>query len=89
VPVRTPARDAYHARARSRAIKEEKTMKLVRACFVALAVLLPTAWTLAHADDMKEGEKPAETKKEGKKKKEKAKKDDKKDDKMGDMKMDK
>jgi hypothetical protein len=62
-------------------------MNLVRASLVALAVLLPASWTIAHADDMKEGDKPAETKKEGKKKKAKAKKDDKGD--MGDMKMDK
>jgi hypothetical protein len=60
-------------------------MNLVRACLVALAVLLPASWTVAHADDMKEGEKPAETKKEGKKKK--AKKEDKGG--MGGMKMDK
>jgi hypothetical protein len=59
-------------------------MKLVRACLVALAVLIPTSWTIAHADDMKDGDKGAETKKEGKKKSKKAKKDD-----MGDMKMDK
>ena len=62
-------------------------MNLVRASLVALAVLLPASWTIAHADDMKEGDKPAETKKEGKKKKAKAKKDDKGD--MGGMKMDK
>jgi hypothetical protein len=62
-------------------------MKLVRACLVALAVLLPTSWTIAHADDMKEGDKPADTKKDGKKKSKKAKKDDKGD--MGDMQMDK
>lgn len=57
-------------------------MNLVRASLVALALLLPASWTIAHADD-----KPAETKKEGKKKK--AKKADKDKGDMGDMKMDK
>jgi hypothetical protein len=70
-----------------RSIQKETTMKLIRACFLLLAVLLPASWTVAHADDMKEGDKPAETKKEGKKKKGKAKKDDKGD--MGGMKMEK
>ena len=59
-------------------------MKLIRTCMLALAVLLPTSWTLAHAagDDMKEGgDKGAET---GKKAKKKSKKKDSGD--MGDAK---
>ena len=43
-------------------------MKLIRTCMLALAVLLPTSWTLAHAAD-EGGDKSGETKKEGKKKK--------------------
>ena len=42
-------------------------MKLVRMIFFALAVLLPTSWTVARAAD----EAPAETKKEKKTKKSK------------------
>jgi hypothetical protein len=43
-------------------------MKLIRMVFLALAVLLPTSWTLAHAgDDMKDS--GGEMKKDGKKKK--------------------
>jgi hypothetical protein len=42
-------------------------MKLVRTMFFALAVLLPTSWTVARAAD----EAPAETKKEKKTKKSK------------------
>lgn len=42
-------------------------MKLVRSIFLALAVLLPTTWTIARAAD----EAPAETKKEKKSKKSK------------------
>jgi len=42
-------------------------MKLIRMVFLAMAVLLPSSWTLAHAgDDMKEG--GGEMKKEKKKK---------------------
>jgi hypothetical protein len=59
-------------------------MKMIRAFMLLLAVLLPTSWTIARADDMKEGDKPAETKK-GKKKAKKKEGGD-----MGDMKgMDK
>jgi hypothetical protein len=43
------------------------TMKLIRVLFFGLAVLLPTAWTVAKAAD----EAPAETKKEKKTKKSK------------------
>jgi hypothetical protein len=53
---------------------QEMTMKLIRACFLLMAVLLPTTWTLAHAgDDM--GDKGAADAKPKKKKKSK-KKDD-------------
>ena len=45
-------------------------MKLIRVCMLALAVLLPTSWTLAHAgDEMKEGDKSGEAKKSKKSKK--------------------
>jgi hypothetical protein len=57
-------------------------MKLVRSMVLILSVLIPASSTLAHADDMKEGDKAGETKKEGKKKK--GKKEKKGD--MGDMK---
>lgn len=48
-------------------------MKLIRACFLVLAVLLPTSWTLAHAEDapapaggeMKKGKAKKSKKKEG------------------------
>ena len=44
-------------------------MKMIRMAFLAMAVLLPTSWTLAHAgDDMKEG---SGDMKKGKKKKDK------------------
>jgi hypothetical protein len=43
-------------------------MKLIRMVFLAMAVLLPTSWTLAHAgDDMKDS--GGDMKKDGKKKK--------------------
>jgi hypothetical protein len=42
-------------------------MKLVRTMFFALAVLLPTSWTVARAAEADEA--PAETKKEKKTKK--------------------
>jgi hypothetical protein len=42
-------------------------MKLVRALFLTLAVLLPTSWTIAHAEGM--GGASGETKKKSKKKK--------------------
>ena len=39
-------------------------MNLIRACFLMLAVLVPTSWTIARAEDApKDGDKPAETKK--------------------------
>jgi hypothetical protein len=43
------------------------TMKLIRAMFFTLAVLLPTSWTIAHAEGM--GGASGETKKKSKKKK--------------------
>ena len=56
-------------------------MKLIRACFLVLAVLLPTSWTIARAEDAPPaGDKPAETKKKSKKSKKKDSGD------MGDMK---
>lgn len=61
-------------------------MKLMRMVVLAMAVLLPTSWTLAHAgDDMKDGS--GDMKKDGKKKK-KAEKGDKGDmggEKKGDL----
>jgi hypothetical protein len=30
---------------------EETTMRLIRACFVVLAMLVPASWTVAHAGD--------------------------------------
>ena len=45
-------------------------MKLVRTVFIALAVLLPTSWTIARAaDEAPADTKPAEGKKEKKAKK--------------------
>ena len=49
-------------------------MNLVRIVFIALAVLLPSSWTVAHATD------PAPAA-EGEKKDKKAKKEEKKEDK--------
>jgi hypothetical protein len=46
---------------------KEMTMKLIRALFLMLAVLLPTSWTIAHAEGM--GGVSGETKKKSKKKK--------------------
>ena len=65
-------------------------MKLIRTCFVLLAVLIPTSWTLAHAgDDMKDGtmkdEKGGEMKKDKKMKKPKKDSGDMGDMKKGDM----
>jgi hypothetical protein len=42
------------------------TMKLIRAMFFTLAVLLPTSWTIAHAEGM--GGASGESKKKSKKK---------------------
>jgi hypothetical protein len=56
-------------------------MKLTRIVFLALAVLLPTSWTVAKAaDDAPAGDAPAKKEKKGKKGK-KAEGGDKKDDK--------
>jgi hypothetical protein len=55
------------------------SMKMIRACFLFLAVLLPTSWTIAHAEDQ-----PADSSGDMKKSKKKAKKKDSGD--MGDMK---
>jgi hypothetical protein len=60
-------------------------MKPIRGLFLMLAVLLPTTWTIARADEMKDGDKGGEMKKEGKKKKSKGDMGDKKGD-MGDKK---
>jgi hypothetical protein len=56
-------------------------MKLIRACFLVLAVLLPTSWTIARAEDAPKDDK-GDMKKE--KKAKKSKKKDSGD--MGDMK---
>lgn len=53
-------------------------MKLIRACFLVLAVLLPTSWTIARAEDAPKDEKAEKPK--GKKSKKKEGGD------MGDMK---
>jgi hypothetical protein len=55
-------------------------MKLIRACFLVLAVLLPTSWTIARAEDAPKDEK-GDMKKEKKGKKKKKEGGD-----MGDMK---
>jgi hypothetical protein len=62
-----------------RYVKREKYMNLTRAIFLALAVLVPTSWTIAKAEDAPAADAPA--KKEKKAKKKKADKDEKKDDK--------
>jgi hypothetical protein len=56
---------------------KEKVMKLTRVVFLALAVLLPTSWTIAHAEDAPAADAPAKKEKKGKKAK---KGDDKKAD---------
>jgi hypothetical protein len=56
-------------------------MKLIRACLLVLAVLLPTSWTIARAEDAPKDDKGGDMKKE-----KKAKKSKKKDGDMGDMK---
>lgn len=61
-------------------------MNLIRACFLMLAVLVPTSWTIARAEDAPKEEKGGDMKKE--KKSKKAKKKDSGGD-MGGMKMDK
>jgi hypothetical protein len=48
---------------------KETTMKLIRAMFFTLAVLLPTSWTIAHAEGM--GGASGESKKSKKKSKKK------------------
>ncbi|HEY4394683.1 MAG TPA: hypothetical protein VGP64_11500 [Polyangia bacterium] len=59
-------------------------MKLIRACFVVMAILIPTSWTLAHAADEPAGDSGGDMKKSSKKK---SKKKDSGDmgDKKGDM----
>jgi len=77
--------EGYDARAlavRATETNEEKIMKLIRACFLVLAVLLPTSWTIARAADAPPA--GAETKKEKKAKKSKKKEGGD----MGDMKKD-
>ena len=53
-------------------------MKLTRIIFLALAVLLPTSWTVAKAEDAPAADAPAGKKE---KKSKKAKKEDKKEEK--------
>ena len=48
-------------------------MKLIRACLVALAVLVPASWTIARAEDAPKDDKGGEMKKEKKGKKSKKK----------------
>ena len=55
-------------------------MNITRAIFLALAVLVPTSWTIAKAEDAPAADAPAKKEKKAKKG-EKADKDDKKDDK--------
>jgi hypothetical protein len=50
---------------------QEFTMKLVRSIFLALALLLPTAWTMAKAADAPAGDAAGDAKKEKKSKKSK------------------
>ena len=58
-------------------------MKLIRACFLLLAVALPTSWTIARAaDEPPAGDSGGDMKKGGKKK---SKKKDKGDSAGGDM----
>ncbi len=45
-------------------------MKLIRALFLTLAVLLPTSWTIAHAEGMAGSGGEMKKKKKSKKKKE-------------------
>ncbi len=59
-------------------------MNLIRACFLVLAVLVPTSWTIARAEDAPKDDKAAPAKKEKKSKKSKKKEGD-----MGGMDMDK
>jgi hypothetical protein len=42
-------------------------MNLTRVVFLALAVLLPTSWTIAHAEDAPAADAPAMKEKKGKK----------------------
>ena len=60
-------------------------MKLIRACFLVLAVLVPTSWTIARAEDAPKDDRGSDMKKE--KKAKKSKKKDSGD--MGGMDMDK
>ena len=72
------------AKLQNRNQKQETSMKLTRAIFIALAVLVPATWTIAKAAG---DEKPADEKKE--KKGKKADGDDKKGDKKEEKKEDK
>ena len=56
-------------------------MKLVRSIFLALAVLLPTSWTIANAADAPAGDAPAKKEKKAKKSKKADEGDKKADDK--------
>jgi hypothetical protein len=60
-------------------LQQEKFMNLTRSIFLALAVLIPTSWTMAKAEDAPAADAPA--KKEEKAKKAKKEKADKADDK--------
>jgi hypothetical protein len=61
-------------------------MKLIRVCFLTLAVLLPTTWTIAHAaGDMGDGSDKAGDMKKGKGKKATKTNGDMGDGKKGDM----
>ena len=53
-------------------------MKLTRVVFLALAVLLPTSWTVAKAEDAPAADAPAKKEKKAKKSKKEDKKEEKK-----------
>jgi hypothetical protein len=63
--------------------KRRMTMKMIRALFLFLAVLLPTSWTIAHAEDAPAGDSGGDMKKSKKKSKKKDSGD--MGDKKGDM----
>jgi hypothetical protein len=60
-------------------------MNLIRTCFLVLAVLLPTSWTIARAEDAPKDEKGGEMKKGKAKKSKKKEGGDMGDMKKGDM----
>jgi len=64
-------------RSRPHTTSRRNSMNLTRVVFLALAVLLPTSWTIAHAEDAPAADAPAKKEKKGKKAK---KGDDKKAD---------